>query len=282
MHLPDAPAMTRIVVTGSAGNLGRKAVRALVDVVGAEVVGIDTRPTNEPDVHSVVADLGTYDAAWVTHVAGADAVLHLAADPRPVASWAQVQHLNVDVSLHVLRAVEEQRVPRLAFASTNWVLGGHRFSTTPLTPTTPVRPINPYGYAKAATERDCVALHARTGADVVVMRLGWCQPGENRPGPHMAFGHWGQEMWLSNEDWAQAVVAACTHPWTGCEIVNVMSDNAGMRWDLTDTERVLGYRPRSDHTPRFSARSRLGERAARLRDGPLRRLVDAAGLGARW
>lgn len=274
--------MTRVVVTGSAGNLGRKAVRALVGVVGAEVVGIDTRPADEPRVHSVVADLGAYDASWASAFAGADAVLHLAADPRPVASWSEVQRANVDVSLHVLRAAEEHGVGRVVFASTNWVLGGYRFTSTALTPTTPPRPVNPYGYAKAATERDCLAFHARSGIGVLVLRIGWCQPGDNRPGPHMAFGRWGQELWLSNEDWAQAVVGACTAPFTGVEIVNVMSDNAGMRWDLADTERVLGYRPLSHHTPQLTPRTRLAEQAARLRDRGLRPLADALGTGARW
>jgi hypothetical protein len=33
-------------------------------------------------------------------------------------------------------------------------------------------------------------------------------PGENRPGSHMAYGRWGQQMWLSNDDWRQVVQLA--------------------------------------------------------------------------
>jgi hypothetical protein len=114
------------------------------------------------------------------------------------------------------------------------------------------------------------------------MRIGWCQAGENRPGPHMSFGRWGQQMWLSNDDWCQAVVAACTAPFDGFAVVNVMSDNDGMRWDLADTERLLGYVPRSRHTPRLTARTRITDRAACLRDRAVRPFADALGRGARW
>lgn len=244
-------------------------------------MAIDVRAADIQGVRPVVADLGRYDAAWSGAFEGADVVVHLAAEPRPIATWAEVERRNVDVSLHVLRAVEQHGVRRVVFASSNWVVGGHRFTSERLTPSMAPLPINPYGYSKAVTERECAALHARTGLEVVVMRLGWCQPGDNRPGPHMSFGRWGQEMWLSNEDWCQAVVAACTMPLSGFEIVNVMSDNAGMRWDLTDTERVLGYRPRSHHTPRLTAGTRLREQAARFRSR-LRPFTDAAGWGARW
>lgn len=275
-----APAR-RVVVTGATGNLGRKAVQELA-AVGVDVAGLDLVPGDAAGPTTVVADLATYAPGWATAFAGADVVVHLAAEPRPIATWAQVQHANVDVSLNVLRAVEEHGVGRVVFASSNWVLGGYRFTCDALTAATPPRPINPYGYSKIVTERDCAALHARTGVDAVMLRLGWCQPGENRPGPHMAFGRWGQEMWLSNDDWCQAVVAACTVPSPGYEVVNVMSDNAGMRWDLSDTERVLGYRPRSRHTPRLTPRTRLTQEAARVRARWVRPITDAAGRGARW
>ncbi len=71
-------------------------------------------------------------------------------------------------------------------------------------------------------------------------------------------------------------------PQRGFEIVNVVSDNAGMRWDLGDTERVLGYRPLAQHTPRLTPRSHLRDRAARFRARRLRPVVDATGRGARW
>ena len=280
--------MVRVVVTGSEGNLGRKACTALRGLHGVAVTGIDrTAPAetlNVPggDGHPVVADLDSYDPVWTSSFAGADVVLHLAAEPRPVASWDDVRRANVDRSLNVLRAVEEHAVPRFVFASSNWVVGGHRFDRVRLTPTTTPFPVNPYGYSKAAVERVCAAHHARVGTHVLVMRIGYCQPAPNRPGPHMAFGRWGQEMWLGDDDWNQAVVGACTAPWTGFEVVNVISSNAGMRWDLSDTERVLGYRPMSQHRPRLTLRRRMEDRAAMVRARWIAPFTEARSTGARW
>ena len=41
---------------------------------------------------------------------------------------------------------------------------------------------------------------------------GWIQRGENRPGPHMDWADWGQSMWLSDRDMAQAFEKAVTAP----------------------------------------------------------------------
>ena len=274
--------MTRVVVTGAAGNLGVKAMAALDEADGISAVGIDTRFTTaiEPDL--VVADLAMYDPTWVSAFRGADVVVHLAAEPSPAARWAAVQRANVDVSLNVLRAVEECGVGRIVFASSNWVLGGYRFGEELLTPATPPHPVNVYGYSKAMTERDCAALQARIGIEAVALRIGYCQVGDNLPGPQMAFGRWGQEMWLSNDDWCQAIAGACTAGFDGFEIVNLMSANTGMRWDLTDTERVLAYQARSHHTPHLTPRRRIEDRAARLRDTFARPLVDTTGRAAQW
>jgi hypothetical protein len=78
------------------------------------------------------------------------------------------------------------------------------------------------------------------------------------------------------------VQRACTSRFDGCAVVNVMSDNVGMRWDLTDTERVLGYRPLSRHIPQLPVRRRVTNAAARLRDVVFDPGAAAPRFGARW
>ena len=274
----------RVLVTGAAGNLGRKAIAALAEVDGLSVIGIDHGPVADlgRTAEFIDADLSTYDRSWAKRFAEVDVVLHLAADPRPIATWQSVLRSNLDLSHNVLRAAEDNGVKRFVFASSNWVLGGYRFTTETLTPATPPRPVNPYGFSKLATERDGAAVSERCGMSFLAMRLGWCQPGENVPGPRMAFGRWGQELWLSNEDWHQAVQRACTSPFDGFSVINVMSDNVGMRWDLTETERLLGYRPSSRHIPQMSMRRRITNSAARFRDALVDPGVAAPRFGARW
>jgi NAD+ dependent glucose-6-phosphate dehydrogenase len=98
----------------------------------------------------------------------------------------------------------------------------------------------------------------------------------------MAFGRWGQELWLSNDDWGHAVRQACAAPFDGFAVVNVMSRNRGARWDLSETERVIGYRPQSNHTPQLTPLRRLTDAAARLRDTVVPRFAEAPIVGARW
>jgi NAD+ dependent glucose-6-phosphate dehydrogenase len=260
----------RVLITGASGNLGTKAVAALGAAVGVEPLDLGD------------ADLSAYDTAWAERFRNVDVVLHLAADPSPFAAWDSVTSLNLDLSHNVLRAAEAHGVGRFVFASSNWVLGGYRFTDEPLRPDTTPRPINAYGMSKLAIERAGAAVAAGGGMSFLALRIGWCPPGDNRPGPHMAFGRWGQQLWLSNDDWAQAVRLACTAPFEGSAIVNVMSENGGSRWDLSETERVIGYRPASRHTPRLSLRGRLADAAARLRDTIVPSPDGAPVFGARW
>jgi nucleoside-diphosphate-sugar epimerase len=274
----------RVLVTGAAGNLGRKACAALAALDDVAMVGIDERAADDlgPGIDLVAADLSIYEAAWTECFRGIDVVLHLAADPRPVASWESVLRSNITVSHHVLRAAEEHGVARVVFASSNWILGGYRFTRDRLTPATPPRPVNAYGVSKLVTEHDGAAVSARSGMAFLALRIGWCQPRDNQPGPHMSFGRWGQELWLSNDDWRQAVQLACTAPFEGFAVVNVMSDNAGMRWDLTDTGRILGYEPSSHHVPRLDARTRVTNGLARWRARVRPSFAGPPRFGERW
>ena len=270
---------TRVLVTGSTGNLGRKAVTALRE---ADVDVVETAADVPHGPDALRADLSSFDPTWASAFRGVDAVLHLAADRRPEAPWDSLQRLNLDLSMNVLRAAEEAQVRRFAFASSNWVLGGYRFTDERLTATTTPRPVNPYGVSKLVIERVGLATAARTGMSFLALRIGYCQPGDNLPGPDMLYGRWGQEMWLSNQDWAQAVRKACTSPFEGSAVLHLMSDNTGMRWDLTDSTRVIGYRPESRHTPRLTLTGRLRDVAAQLRDGLVQPMTPEPRFGGGW
>jgi nucleoside-diphosphate-sugar epimerase len=270
------------LITGVTGNLGGKAVAALRDLDDVEVIGIADRPAGaDLGIAVTLADMSVPDDSWSRCFEGVDVVLHLAADMRAVASWESVVANNIDLSLNVLEAAERHRVGRVVFASSNWVLGGYRFRRTRLTPATPPLPVNAYGMSKLVIERAGAAL-ARRGTSFLALRIGWCQPGENRPGSHMAFGRWGQQMWLSNDDWRQIVQLACTAPFDGFALVNVMSDNAGSRWELTETYHLLGYRPTSRHHPRLTPLRLAAEVGARLRDRVFLVRTERPLFGATW
>ena len=125
-----------------------------------------------------------------------------------------------------------------------------------------------YATSKLMGEQLCVAQAVLSGSvfTTVSVRIGWCQPGENDPGTINSTGVagaesaegpdsernllWFRQMWLSNRDFLGIMEHALTAdaadwPAPGI-IVNGMSDNAGMPWDLEATRRLLGYAPQDD------------------------------------
>lgn len=52
-------------------------------------------------------------------------------------------------------------------------------------------------------------------------------------------GTWGQQMWLSDRDYLDGMTAAATAPVQGFAVVNLMSDNPGMRWSLGAMARPM-------------------------------------------
>jgi NAD+ dependent glucose-6-phosphate dehydrogenase len=272
--------MRRVVITGSTGNLGAKAVAALIRSGGMEVLRIGRNAGRQPGV--IEANLERYETEWAKHFDGADAVLHLAGDPKPIGGWESITRLNIVLALNVFRAAESARVRRFVFASSNWVLGGYRFGSARLTADLAPRPVNPYGASKLFMECYGSAVAQRSGMSVLSLRIGYCQPGENRPGPHMGFGRWGQEMWLGNRDWEQAVVKSVTSAFHGSAVLNIVSRNDGMRWDLEEARRTIGYEPEEQHRPRLTVQSLGKDRCARLRDWLFPRGAPTPLFGTRW
>lgn len=71
---------------------------------------------------------------------------------------------------------------------------------------------------------------------------------DNQPGTHMAKGKWGQEMWLNDHDFLYGFLAATTAKDVDFAAVNLMSDDPGMRSDLSETMAAIGYRAK-DRSP---------------------------------
>ena len=129
-------------------------------------------------------------------LAGIDAVIHLAAqNPYPDASWEDAS-ASFDMTAKLSEACAKASVSRLVFASSNHVMGGYKDTPVALSDgglTTDLPPLvgtlvktseglidsTAYAAAKLMGER-VLAVKAETGAfSAVLLRIGWCQPGEN-------------------------------------------------------------------------------------------------------
>lgn len=240
--------MPKVVITGAAGSIGGK-LRRHMEGLGWPLVLLDKESHGDPAIDAY--DLSVWDTAWVDRLRGADALLLLAGVPYPHAGWAELVPNNLDLVGNCLEACAQTGVRRVVFASSNWVLGGRRFEEGPLRPDTPPHPVNGYGMAKLVGERLGKLYAERRGLSVVCFRIGYAQrePG-NRPGPHMNWGLWGQAMWLSDRDLCQGFEkAVLAPPDLGFAVLNLMSDNPGMRWDLEPTRRAIGYEPQDGAAP---------------------------------
>lgn len=238
--------MKRVVlVTGAAGNIGGKLAAHF-----ATTAAYDLRLIDQVAGDGVIAaDLAAYDDAWAKTFAGVDTVVHLAGEPRGNASWAMVQRANIVATQNVLRAARAAKIRRVVFASTNQVMLGYRFRDGIVTTDMPPAPLSPYGISKLFGEELGRGFAAETGISFIALRIGYFQRGENLPGPAMVIGLWGQQMWLSNGDMKRAVEGAIEVENVSFAVVNLVSNNAGMRWDLEHTRKTIGYVPRDAHTP---------------------------------
>ncbi|WEJ59697.1 NAD(P)-dependent oxidoreductase [Devosia sp. FJ2-5-3] len=251
--------MARILLTGAAGNLGGKLIAHWRDTSEHELVLLDRRAGE--GIHE--ADISAFGPEWTRLFDGVDAVIHLAGDIRPVAKWEEVHPANVVGTANVLRAAREAGVRRVAFASTNQVMGGYRFRTEAIRSDSPPLPLNPYAVSKLIGEEMGRAFAAESGADFLAFRIGNIWPGDNLAGPDLGIGSWGQEMWLSNRDFCHAMDCAETAAPLGFGIFNLVSDNPGMRWDIEPARQLLGYRPQDGHAPVFTEKVKAEDERAR-------------------
>ncbi len=233
-----------VLITGASGNIGKKLHRAWREIY--DLILIDRQPDpDDPDL--IVADLAEWDESWVELFDEADVVIHLAANPNQPAPWEDLIGPNLDALANVFHAASVSGVDRLIFASSNHAMGGYRDRPeTPITTALTPLPDSPYGAAKLWGERLGISLARASGLSFVGLRIGWVQPGENRPGTLP--DDWSRGLWLSNADAIGLFTRAVEAPMEPGEalIVNGMSRNRGTRWSLAEAQGRLGFVPKDD------------------------------------
>jgi NAD+ dependent glucose-6-phosphate dehydrogenase len=233
-----------VLITGACGNIGHKLRRAWADVY--DLVLID-RVADPDDSEVITADLEVLDDDWITHFHGVDTVVHLAANTDELAHWDDLIGPNLDVLANVFHAAALAGVERVVFASSNHVMGGRRTGDDePIGIDTIPMPDGPYAITKLVGERMGRSLGRAFDMTFIALRLGHIQEGPNRPEtlPDL----WARQMWLSNGDLVRlfdcAVEAEIDD--RSYVVVNGMSRNHGMRWDLSEAAELLGFLPEDD------------------------------------
>jgi nucleoside-diphosphate-sugar epimerase len=154
--------MSRVVVTGGSGKLGRAVVTHLSEQ-GYEVVNVDTAPPppGQPALFTRVdlTDLGQVTEALTgidDRYQGVDAVVHLAAIPAPGLRPSGATFANNVLSTHhVFDAARRAGIRNVVWASSETVLGLPFETPPPYAPVDeeyPVRPESTYSLGKAVEE----------------------------------------------------------------------------------------------------------------------------------
>lgn len=167
--------MSRIIVTGGAGRLGRTLVTGLAGF-GHEIVSLDQEVAPELQLDGVTqVRIDLSDAAATSDAlteARADALIHLAAIAVPFSAPEDViMRTNAGLAISVLHGAVQAGIPRVVAASSPTVLGygrprGWVPDRLPLDENSPTRPWNAYALSKVMIENTLGMLQRQTGDDV--------------------------------------------------------------------------------------------------------------------
>ena len=207
-----------VLVTGAGGNLGAKAIKALLAtdwcsrIVGLYWPALPADLPSHAKLEPVIADLTRAGGPWRQHMRGVDCVLHFAAvNPFPDASWQEAT-ASFDITVNLGLCAAAEGVSRFVFGSSNHVMGGYKdgdlaaallpgglYDHLPPAPGThwhdgqKLMDSTIYATSKLMGERFLRGLAAGSGGPLssVSLRIGWILPGENDPRDISATGSHG-------------------------------------------------------------------------------------------
>ncbi|CAM4092577.1 NAD(P)-dependent oxidoreductase [Paenibacillus alkaliterrae] len=169
--------MPKVVITGGSGMLGKWVVKHFAEQ-GYEVVNADVKHPAEALCRTVIVDLTNLGEVYGV-LAGADAVVHLAAIPVAYSHPNEVTfNNNVMSTYNVLEAAAGLGIRKAVIASSESsygiVFAGERFGPAyvPMDEAHPQLPQDSYGLSKIVNEQTADMFHRRTGMQVVSFRLG--------------------------------------------------------------------------------------------------------------
>ena len=245
----------RVLITGAAGRIGQEAVEELSG--DYELCLLDRRPV--PGKQSIIADLAQPGispgwkrwlqpraARWANYFAGADVVLHLAANASPDAPWPLVLRDNIQATWNVLEAAVQHQVRRVIFASSNWAVKALERTLAPacyrpdgpkIGSDAPPHPLTPYGVSKAAGElAGRMFVDERRLQSFLAARLGAYRPTPLQDGEY-------PPLWIGTADLRSLLRRCIEAEFVGFHIVYGVSSQPIAPYDLSYTCRLLAWRP---------------------------------------
>ncbi len=222
--------MTRVLITGAAGAIGRTLhaglagrypLLRLADVREIAAIGAEQQP--------VRADLADFDA-MLRVTDGIDCIVHLAGVPREGA-WDVILPNNIIGTYNLFEAARLNRVRRVVFASSNHAVGFHPVSRR-LDPDSLPRPDTRYGVSKIFGEALGRLYADKHGLSVACLRIGSFR---ERPEDERQLS-----TWISPRDMVELARCCIEAPEYHFLMLYGVSANTRSRWDNGDAA-LIGF-----------------------------------------
>jgi uronate dehydrogenase len=224
--------MKRILITGAAGDVGRRITPLLAKRYSTVRLSDRVVPQGMTAGHEFIqADL-TDMAAVRKAVDGIDGIVHLGGFSVE-GPWDTILNANIIGCYNLFEAARAAGVQRVVFASSNHAVGFYPREHK-ITPDVTTLPDSRYGVSKAFGEALGAMYAKKHGLAVTCLRIGNVgdQPLDVR---RLA-------IWLHPEDLVQLIQIGFEHPSIGFEVLYGASDNKRAWWDNARAHE-LGYRP---------------------------------------
>jgi len=240
-----------LLVTGSEGYVGKSLVTRLKE--DFHLVTVDRLPAkSSPSRVHIRADLARSSdiekiASQLSRFrAGVEALVHLSANASSLAPWEKLYRDNVVACIRTFELASRIGMRKVIFASSTATVSGYHRPGNP-GQTWPLRidaedwPVNAYGVTKVLGEALLKALCSRTTIRGYALRIGTFWDGRR---PLADLDPAARVLLLHGDDFAQ-IVRLCINDNAVACFAKFFCTSAIRRpvVDISETTRVLGYRP---------------------------------------
>ncbi len=234
---------TRVLVTGSAGRIGRAVVKELKSR-GHFVRGFDLRanPLADENIVGSIVD----EATFLQAAEQMEVMIHLAATPDDDDFLTKIVPNNLIGVHNALEAAKAKGVKRTILASSGQVVWWQRFTgPLPIKTDDPPTPRGWYAAGKLFAEGAGRAFVEAHGLQVMAVRLGWC-PRDPGHAQELAATDWGPDVYLSPGDAGRFFACAVeSQKMYRFAIVYACSKPPGApTYDYGPTVELTGFEPR--------------------------------------
>jgi uronate dehydrogenase len=228
--------MTRVLITGAAGHIGRALRAGLAGRYQLRLADIAPQAPAGAGEEVVSADITRLEELLPV-MQGVETVVHLAGIPDED-TWQKIRDMNIEGCYNVFEAARQAGVKRVVFASSNHAVGFHRRDRM-IDDTVPLRPDSRYGVSKVFGEALGRLYADKHGMSVACLRIGSFRADDTVSAPRHL------NTWISHRDMVQLTQRCIDHPDFHFVIAYGVSDNARNRWSNANA-RFLGYQPQDD------------------------------------